>query len=253
MYKHTIVSGFLLTILLLNTGCISNLFIKEEKSPPNPKVKKRKVKVIEKNRKDTTIKKRTIKNIVVTDNSLKKYENPNTECNDDLTIKKSKCNRGVIEDIPEARAREGEVHSLTSIRGKKIHIKEMSNGFLFPEYKNKIIILEMFGKDCPHCLRELPIIDRIRRRYRGILEVIAIQAQDRMDKFTAKNYINGHQIRYPIIEGDDAMNLQSFIQKTYGWQGILPYILIIKDGVTEFSYSGEVEYSQLEKDINSLL
>ncbi len=231
MSKNTIVSGFLvLTIMLFNTGCISKFFT-QDKSPN-----------------------RTTQGSSQNSNILKKYKNPDVECNDDLTITKSACDRGTIsENELKKRPTEGEVHSLTSIRGKKIHIKEMSNGFIFPEYRNKIILLEMFGKDCPHCLKELPTIKKIRRRYRGKLEVIAIQAQGKMDRFTAKNYINGHQIRYPIIEGDDAKNLQYFIQKTYGWRGILPYILVVKDGVTEFAYSGEVDYPDIEKDIDSIL
>ncbi len=233
MSKNTLISGFLLsTIMLLNTGCISKFFTKDKS--PNTNISR------ESSSQNSDI--------------LKKYKNSDAECNDDLTIKKSNCDRGTISESDlKKRPKEGEVHSLTSIRGKKIHIKERSNGFVFPEYKNKIIILEMFGKDCPHCLKELPIIKKIRRRYRGKLEVIAIQAQDRMDKFTQRSYINGNEIRYPIIEGEDATNLQYFIQKTYGWRGILPYMLVVKNGVTEFAYSGEVDYSQLKKDIDSLL
>ncbi len=231
MHKNSLVSGFLLsTIMLFNTGCISKFFTKDK----SPNI--------------------TTQSSSQNSDILKKYKNPDVECNDDLTAKKSDCDRGTISESDLKKVpKSGEVHSLTSIRGKKIHIKEMSNGFIFPEYRNKIIILEMFGKDCPHCIKELPIIKKIRRRYRGKLEVIAIQAQDRMDRFTAKNYINGHQIRYPIIEGEDATNLQYFIQKTYGWRGILPYMLVIKDGVTEFSYSGEVDYPEIEKDIDSIL
>jgi thiol-disulfide isomerase/thioredoxin len=234
MSKNTIISGVMLSaIMMLNTGCIGTLFGKEE--VPN------------------TVNKPVKSATTVPKKRYKEYKNPDIECNDDLTTIKSDCDRGTISEADlKKRPRSGEVHTLTSIRGKLIHIKEQPNGFLFPEYKDRVIILELFGKDCPHCLKEIPIIDKIRRRYRGRLEVIAIQAQARMDKFTARNYINGHRIRYPIIEGDDATNLQYFIQKTYGWSGILPYTLIIKDGVTEFSYSGEVDYKDIRRDIDSL-
>ncbi len=227
MNKNTIISGFILSsIMILNTGCIQRFFVQNEPS------------VI-----DTTITKK----------KYKEYKNPDVECNDDLTSKKSDCDRGTIsEEQLTQRPKNGEEHVLKSIRGKTIHIIERKNGFLFPEYKNKVIILEMFGKDCPHCLREVTTIDKIRRRYRGRLEVIAIQSQGRMDIYTARAYINGHKIRYPIIEGDDATNLQYFIQKTYGWTGILPYTLVIKNGITEFAYSGEVDYPEIEKDIDSL-
>jgi thiol-disulfide isomerase/thioredoxin len=235
MNKNTIISGFLISaIALFNTGCIQRFFVKDEK-PIN-------------------ISQNTTQDINASKKRYKEYQNPDVECNDDLTKVKSDCDRGTISESElKSQPKNGDTHTLKSIRGKVIHIVERPNGFIFPEYKNKVIILEIFGKNCPHCLREIPIIDKIRRKYRGKLEVIAIQAQGRMSDFEARAYINGHQIRYPIIEGDDATNLQYFIQQTYGWRGILPYTLIIKDGITEFAYSGEIEYSEIAKDISSLL
>ncbi len=229
MNKNTIISGFILSaVMILNTGCIQRFFGQNEPLTVDN---------------TTTMPKK----------KYKEYKNPDVECNDDLTLKKSDCDRGTIsKEQLKKRPKNGEKHILKSIRGKTIHIIERPNGFIFPEYKNKIIILEMFGKDCPHCLKEIPTIDKIRRRYRGRLEVIAIQAQGRMDRATARAYINGYRIRYPIIEGDDATNLQYFIQKTYGWRGILPYTLVIKNGITEFAYSGEVDYPDIKKDIDTL-
>ena len=229
-----IVSGLILsTIVALNSGCVGGLIGEKGVSP---KVSSEPV--------VSTSKEPSI---------LKEYKNPDTECKDDLTEKKSDCDRGTIsEEELKSPPKQSSTHNLVSIRGKSINIIERPRGFIFPDYGNKVIILELFGKDCPHCLRELPIIDRIRREYRGQLEVIAIQAQDRMSRSEAKAYINGHGIRYPIIEGQDATNLQYFIQKTYGWTGILPYTLVIKDGITQFSYSGEVDYKEIKKDIDSL-
>ena len=180
------------------------------------------------------------------------------ECNDNVPVIENNCNRGEItqDELQEQniqQTQEGTMHLLKSVQGKTISIGERPNGFVFPNYPGKVIILEMFGKDCPHCLKEIPIIKRIKKRYRGKVEVIAIQSQGRMSDYAARSYINKHRINYPIIEGSDATNLQYFIQNTYGWTGILPYTLVIKDGVTEFSYPGEVSYNELKKDIDSLM
>ena len=74
-----------------------------------------------------------------------------------------------------------------------------------------------------------------------------------MSKFTARDYINRYKIKYPIIEGEDATNLQYSIQETFGWTGILPYPIVIKNGVVEYIYSGEVSYKDLQKDINEII
>ncbi len=179
------------------------------------------------------------------------------ECNDEVPVEENDCNRGQIleEELKVNNVKSSSqdvVHQLKSIQGQNITIGERPNGFTFPNYPGKVIILEMFGKDCPHCIKEIPIIKNIKKRYRGNLEIIAIQSQGRMGTYAAKNYINKYRINYPIIEGEDATNLQFFVQNTYGWTGILPYTLVIKDGVTEFSYPGEVSYKELKNDLDSL-
>jgi thiol-disulfide isomerase/thioredoxin len=231
MKKNTLISAILLsTTMVLNTGCIQRFFVDEK--PPPQKVYKEVAQTV----------------------PTQQLNNPDIECSDDTTTKKSNCDRGTIskEELKHT-PKKGEQHTLRSIRGKVIHIGERPNGFTFPEYRGKIIILEIFGKDCPHCIKEIPILQAIRKRYRGKLEIIAIQAQDRMSRNEARNYINRHRIRYPIIEGEDATNLQYFIQETYGWTGILPYTLVVKDGITEFSYSGEIDYKELKNDIDSII
>jgi len=190
----------------------------------------------------------------ISESTINQPENNIVGCSDDITsTKKSNCNLGEISenDLTKSSSN-GSEHILQSVRGKTITIIERKNGFIFPQYKNKVVILEIFGKNCPHCHKQIPILKRIRNRHRGRLEIVAIQSQGRMSRREARNYINRNGIRYPIVEGDDTTNLLYFIQTTYGWTGILPYILVVKDGVTEFSYSGEVDYSEIGHDVDSL-
>ena len=178
------------------------------------------------------------------------------ECSDDINAENN-CDKGLIEKtelqpkVPDVSG--GEVHKLKSIQGQNITIIEKSNGFIFPEYSNKTMIIEMFGKKCPHCMKEMPILNRIRNKYKGEVEIIAIQVEDKMSPSEAKRLIRKLNIHYPIIPGDTATNLQYNIQNTYGWTGILPFTLVIKDGINEFTYPGEVSYNQLNKDIRSIL
>ena len=147
----------------------------------------------------------------------------------------------------------GEIHKLQSIQGKNITIEERSNGFIFPQYKNKVVILEMFGKNCRYCIKEMPTLNKLRRKYRGKVEVIAVQVEDKMSASEAKYLIRKHKIHYPIIAGDTATNLQYNIQNTYGWTGILPFTMIVKDGITEFTYPGSVSYKEMRNNLRSIL
>ncbi len=156
---------------------------------------------------------------------------------------------------PPSSSITGTAHQLQTIQGQPITVVENGNvGFKFPQFAGKIIIFQIFGKDCEYCFEEMPIITRIKSQYGSRVEVVAIQAQDRMSPSEASNIMSQHHINYPIIEGDDAQDLLRFLTETYGWTGILPYILLIKDGVTEYNFSdGGVSYQEFRESIESLL
>jgi len=238
--KQTIaLSGVLLsTILMMNTGCVLDQYFVPDKQ-------------------NRTVQQVNYQESIQQPEVIVSSSPIEAECKDNIPVEESDCNRGQIS--PQQlknknihQTKRGVMHNLKSVRGKTIRIEERPNGFVFPNYPGKVIVLEMFGKDCPHCIKEIPIIKNIKKRYRGKLEVIAIQSQGRMGQRVARNYINKYRINYPIIEGEDATNLQYFVQSTYGWTGILPYMLVIKNGITEFSYPGAVSYQELKSDIDSL-
>jgi len=229
----------ILATLTLNTGCVFNLF---DDTITTPIVEQKKV---------TTI----MPTSTVAPTTLRK-EPLILECTDDINGVSS-CNKGLIptEELKPKLITQtgGEVHTLRSFQGQKITVIERSNGYIFPEFENKIVILEMFGKNCSHCIKEMPIMNKLRKKYGKNLEIIALQVEGQMSKFQAKALIRRHHIAYPVISGETATNLQFNIQNTYGWTGILPFIMVIKDGVTEFSYRGEVSYREINNDIRSLL
>ena len=155
--------------------------------------------------------------------------------------------------ISIAPSTQGEYHELKTVQGSMLAIQERSNGFVFPQYKNKIVILQIFGEDCPSCLREVPIISSLRQKYANKVQVIALHAQDNMSPQMASRTIQRFQMHYPVVDKDENINLLHFIQKTYGWTGILPYMLVVKNGVTEQSFSGEVSHQELKEAIRDLI
>ncbi len=148
----------------------------------------------------------------------------------------------------------GIAHQLPTIQGDSITIVENGNvGFDFPQYRGKIIIFQIFGKDCEYCIEEMPIINRVKNEFSSRIEVIGIQAQERMSPSVASNILRQHNINYPVIEGDDAKDILRFLANTYEWRGNLPYTLLIKNGVTESTFpDGGVGYQELKESIESI-
>jgi len=147
----------------------------------------------------------------------------------------------------------GDSHQLRTVQGTTIAIQERSNGFVFPQYRDKVVLLQIFGQHCPYCLKEMPMIHRAQQQYAGSLQIIGVQAQEPMSQATASMIIQQYQMNYPIIDKEEAVDLLYFLQQTYGWTGILPYTLLIKNGVTEYSFFGEVSSQELNEAIQSLI
>ena len=179
----------------------------------------------------------------------------NSGCTPPITVQNTTRNHQTVSQPSPAPipVTSGSVHQLHTVQGPIITIGERSNGFIFPQYQGKVVLLQIFGKECPYCFEEMPIINNLRTKYGQRLQVVAIQAQEPMSKATASNLINKFQMHYPIIEGSNASELLFFMKETYGWNGILPYTLIIKNGVTEYSFKGKTEQQELDESIASLI
>ena len=144
-------------------------------------------------------------------------------------------------------------NKLKTVQGQKLTVGESHTGFMFPDFKGKIILLEVFGQDCPHCFKELPIINNLFAKYRQRLQVVALQVQEPMSKGKANSLIREFNINYPIIDRKEANNLMYRLKKSYEWNGILPFILLIKDGVTQEVFRGEKSQERIERAIQELL
>jgi len=157
------------------------------------------------------------------------------------------------EAITPPPATEGDYHQLKTVQGKLISVQERSNGLFFPQYSDKIILLQVFGQHCPYCLQEMPTLRRLQQQYAGNVQIIALQAQEPMDQSTASMLIQQYQMHYPVIDKEEATDLLFFLQQTFEWTGILPYTLIIKDGAVEYPFFGETSYQEIDEAIQSLL
>jgi len=144
-------------------------------------------------------------------------------------------------------------HNLLSVQGSTILIQEQANGFIFPQLGNQVVLLQIFGKECEYCFEEMPFIRSISNTYANRLKVISFQAQDKMNADESNRIIQNFQIDYPVIDRDEATGILKFISNTYGWNGVLPYFLLVKDGVTEYSFSGKVDQQEFESAIQSLM
>ena len=218
MKKNLLLSSLLLGSVLIPTGCVTT----DVNQPTNTN--------------HSTQSDRTIQPLVVSD------EAP--------IIKES---RTIIPVVPVQvipTQSQGDTYQLQTIQGKTITVKVNKTGFEFPQYAGKVVLLQLFGKKCQYCFKEMPIINKIRKKYGNKLQLIAIQAEEEeMTSTEASSLIKKYNMNYPIIERKVAMDLLVFLTDKYEWMGTLPYLLLIKD---DFMQSTNNSYESLIENIDDL-
>jgi len=139
---------------------------------------------------------------------------------------------------------------LTTTQGKEITIKVTKNGWIFPQYKNKVILLTFFATWCPPCKAEIPHLINLQNKYKDQLQVIAIVVEQNKDNEVLKEFIKEHKIIYPVTNSNENFNVASAVG---GVSSIPAMFLFTQDGLVANDYVGAVHEEILESDIKKLL
>ncbi len=143
---------------------------------------------------------------------------------------------------------------IKDIFGKKYEIKAVKWGLTFPTLKEKAVGVLMFGKHCPPCLKEIPQLVELKKKYKGKFEILAFQVQEKMSDKEAKNFYKSHKMNYVMIHGRDFMDFIYYFARKSGWKGMVPYILIFDSkGHIHFAKIGESSKEDIENALKEIL
>ena len=140
-----------------------------------------------------------------------------------------------------------------TISGKEIELKVADNLFKIKGMENKIVFLKVFGWECKFCQKEIPQLIKLKNQLSDSFEVIAIEAQQHTVE-ESKIAIKKYGINYNIVSGNNQQDFYRYLQKKYGWTGIIPLTIVIsKKGKVLAFELGEKSYSLAELMKASLL
>ncbi len=135
-----------------------------------------------------------------------------------------------------------------------LHAKEMPNGVLFEEYKGKVILLNFFGKHCKWCMKEIPDLVALQKKYGKEFQVVAIHAQEPMTPGERSRLNNRFHFNYPIFESDHNYDFTRYISQRAGWTGSLPFTVIFdKSGSAVKIIPGYAPKESLEHIVKVLI
>jgi len=147
-----------------------------------------------------------------------------------------------------------QTYDFTDNNNNQVVLQSMNNGVYSPTFKEKVILLAFFGKNCPPCLAEIPELEKLQKEYGNKFQIIAVHVQQRMTKEELSNFVSIHNINYPVIPSSNKVfDFANFISSKTKWEGQIPYsILLDKNGGAHKTYLGMQSEETLTKDITSL-
>lgn len=109
----------------------------------------------------------------------------------------------------------------------------------------KLMLLRFWNLGCPICIKEMPEIDMLYRKYSEVLEIVAINSDDSRDMI--EEFIKDRNIAYKIVQ-DSSMDLK----RAYGVIAVPISFFVDRDGIIRDVIVGELDINGLERKIVAL-
>ncbi len=102
------------------------------------------------------------------------------------------------------------------------------------KFKGKVVILQFFGTYCPPCKAEIPVLEKLYRKYNGKVVVIGLSV-DYMGEppQKLKPFIEKMQITYPVVVADEK-TWEEYAGRITGMDSIPQTFIIDKEGYIRY-------------------
>ena len=124
--------------------------------------------------------------------------------------------------------------TIVTTAGQSIQVDKTAGGFIFHGYEGKIVLLEVYGDTCPHCIAAIPSYNAVQAKYANDVVVIALESYGTLT--------NAPQQQYITVPKANTGNMFTFIRELtgYGLQAV-PYLMIL-------DRNGDYTYQQVLAD-----
>lgn len=136
----------------------------------------------------------------------------------------------------------------------RIIATDMPNGMAFSAYKGKPVLLNFFGKNCRYCIREIPHLVAVKKKYGDRIGIIGMHVQERMGPSTLNNMKKRYGINYPIYQYDDNVAFVRHVGVRARYNGGIPFnIFFNANGDVIQIIPGYVSEAELDKIFAQML
>lgn len=142
--------------------------------------------------------------------------------------------------------------SMTDINGKTYKVTGTEQGLKIKGLEGKIVFLEFFGHRCPPCLKTIPHLSKLQKKYKNKLAIIAVEVQG-LNNSRLKTFAKEKGMNYTVVADEKANGIVNYITQRAQWQGSIPFLVAMdKKGDVQFVQAGMLPEASLEELIKQL-
>lgn len=142
--------------------------------------------------------------------------------------------------------------SMTDIKGKTYKVTGTEQGLNIQGLEGKIVFLEFFGHKCPPCIKSIPHLIKLQKKYKNKLAIVAIEVQGYSNS-QLKSFVKKKGINYIAVSDEKADGIVDYISQRAQWQGSIPFMVAMdRKGNVQFVQAGMLPESSLEELIKQL-
>ncbi len=163
---------------------------------------------------------------------------------------KDELNEQQIKQVQTEEKKDNNKILLTEISGKQITLNVTDKGFVFEEFKDKVVLLNFFTTWCPPCKAEIPHLNSLQNRYKNQLQIISILLEEKKENQEIISFMNTNNIEYTITNSPENFKLANHI----GGVKSIPYMIIYDKNGTYFKhYVGAIPEEMIEADLKKVM
>jgi len=122
--------------------------------------------------------------------------------------------------------------TIVTTNGEVIKVSRTAGGLVFSGHENKIVLLEIYGDTCPHCIDSIAGYNALQNKYPNDVYVITIEAYGNLNNAGLQAYANTHGMQYDTVAKENSGNMFSFLKGLTGYDlEAVPYLTVYaRDG-----------------------
>jgi len=124
--------------------------------------------------------------------------------------------------------------TIVTTSGKNLNIDKTPKGIVFHEYKDKIVILEVYGDTCRYCVSAIPEYNELQNKFHDQIQIITIESYGHLDRKALNQFSKRHDMRFPTVARQDSGKLLKYVQELTGYSseryGVPAIFILDKNG-----------------------